>query len=91
MAGLFFLFSRTLGLASRLQTQALIASAFHMPCAVAVFHRAGWTGITPAPVDFRSGGLVQRRLSWRLDQNLQYVNVAVKEYVGILAYWVAGK
>jgi uncharacterized SAM-binding protein YcdF (DUF218 family) len=69
----------------------LVTSAFHMPRSVEVFHRAGWHEITPWPVDFRSRDLADGRGIWRLDRNLQTVNIALKEYVGTLVYRVIGK
>lgn len=67
----------------------LVTSASHMPRAMAAFARAGWTGLTAWPVDFSTppGG---RGRTWDLALNLYLVNRAVKEYVGILAYAVAG-
>lgn len=68
----------------------LITSAAHMPRSMAAFERAGWTGITAWPVDFSTppGG---RGRTWDLALNLYFLNRAVKEYVGILAYAVAAR
>ncbi len=68
----------------------LVTSASHMPRAMAAFERAGWTGITAWPVDFTTppGG---RGRTWDLALNLYYLNRAVKEYVGIVAYAVAAR
>ncbi len=68
----------------------LVTSASHMPRAMAAFERAGWTGLVPWPVDFSipPGG---RGQTWDLPLNLYFLNRAVKEYVGILAYAVAGR
>lgn len=70
---------------------ALITSASHMPRSVNSFEAAGWTGITPWPVDYRSGNLADGRGIWQLDRNLQAVNTAIKEYVGTIVYRVSGK
>jgi uncharacterized SAM-binding protein YcdF (DUF218 family) len=72
------------------QVWLLVTSAFHMPRSVETFQRNGWTGLIPYPVDFRSGGQTFR-LEWRLDQHLADTNVALKEYLGLLAYRMAGK
>jgi uncharacterized SAM-binding protein YcdF (DUF218 family) len=73
------------------ETWVLVTSAFHMPRAVEVFRRQGWDGIVPWPVDFRSGDLADGRGIWRFDRNLSGVNVALKEYLGTLAYRMVGK
>jgi uncharacterized SAM-binding protein YcdF (DUF218 family) len=68
----------------------LVTSAFHMPRSMETFRRAGWTGLVAWPVDFRSGGSAWRA-EWRLDDHLMNANIALKEYLGTLAYRVAGK
>ena len=68
----------------------LVTSAWHMPRSMETFQRNGWTGLVAWPVDFRSGGQMFR-LEWRLDDHLQDADVALKEYLGLLAYRIAGK
>ncbi|WP_157937707.1 YdcF family protein [Oceaniglobus roseus] len=72
------------------QTWLLVTSASHMPRAVETFARAGWTGIVPWPVDLSTapGPL---GLTWDLPWNLYYLNRAVKEYVGLVAYRLAAR
>jgi len=72
------------------QVWILVTSAFHMPRSMETFQRNGWTGLIPWPVDFRSGNQTFR-LDWRLDDHLQDADVALKEYLGLLAYRWAGK
>ena len=38
------------------QRWVLVTSAYHMPRSVAAFCAAGWTGLIPYPVDFRTPG-----------------------------------
>ena len=64
---------------------ALVTSAFHMPRAMARFRRAGWRDITPYPVDFRSSAF-RDQISWNLAEHLRELNIAVKEYLGVIAY-----
>lgn len=71
------------------QTWVLVTSAFHMPRAMRSFQRAGWTGVIPFPVDYRSGRFIDD-IGWNLADNLQTLNTAVKEYVVLLAYAVTG-
>ncbi len=73
------------------ETWVLVTSAFHMPRAYETFTRNGWDQITAWPVDFRSGDLAGLRGIWRLDRNLLGVNLALKEYLGTLAYRITGK
>jgi uncharacterized SAM-binding protein YcdF (DUF218 family) len=69
----------------------LVTSAFHMPRAMGVFRQAGWD-ITAYPVDFRTGGPEDSgRFFASVAQGLMRTDIAVKEYVGLAAYWVAGK
>ena len=68
----------------------LVTSAFHMPRAMETFQRAGWPGLVAWPVDFRSGRMPLVP-AWHLDKNLGDIDVALKEYVGLLAYRIAGK
>ena len=62
-----------------------------MPRAHETFVRQGWEGIVPWPVDFRSGDLAGLRGIWRLDRNLLGLNLALKEYLGLLVYRVTGR
>jgi uncharacterized SAM-binding protein YcdF (DUF218 family) len=66
----------------------LITSAFHMPRAVNSFEAAGWRGIIPYPVDFRTWAWSDG-LGWNFQRNLALVNIALSEWVGRAAYVVA--
>lgn len=72
------------------ETWVLVTSAFHMPRAHETFLREGWEGIVAWPVDFRSGDLADGRGIWRLDRNLQGLNLGLKEYLGAVVYRVLG-
>lgn len=69
----------------------LVTSAFHMPRSVGAFRKAGWTVIAH-PVDFRTGGIEDAdRFFASISQGLTRTDTAIKEYVGLTAYWIAGK
>ena len=63
----------------------LVTSAFHMGRAMQSFEAAGWQGITPYPVDFRTGE-IRDGIGWGLASRLDILNTALKERVGRLAY-----
>lgn len=67
----------------------LVTSAFHMPRSVGSFCAAGWRNVTPYPVDYRAADI--GGLSWALAGNLDLLNLAIKEWVGLVAYSVTGR
>lgn len=67
----------------------LLTSAFHMPRAMATFAKAGWN-VTPYPVDYRVG--VQTPWSqYSLERGARKWHIALHEWVGLLAYRLAGR
>lgn len=72
------------------QVHLLVTSAAHMPRAMASFERAGWTGLVAWPVDYRSGPSAWTG-AWTLDEHLGVLNSALREYVGLFAYKLAGQ
>jgi uncharacterized SAM-binding protein YcdF (DUF218 family) len=84
------IFSKTLLQPEPGQHWVLVTSAWHMPRAMETFARAGWTGVTAWPVDYRSSRKMLQ-FEWRLDEHLMEIDLALKEDLGRLAYWVAGK
>lgn len=79
---------RSAALVDETQRWVLITSAFHMPRAVASFERAGWTDLVPYPVDFNAR---PTRFIWDFVRQLDFLTVALREYMGQLAYWAAGR
>lgn len=63
------------------QRWVLVTSAFHMPRAMRSFEEAGWTGLTPWPVDYRSSAFADG-IGWDLNRNLRMLNIALREQVG---------
>lgn len=69
----------------------LVTSAFHMPRAVATFRAAG-LDLEPYPVDFRTDG--DGRDVWRpfnrFADAMRMMDLAVREWIGLVAYRLAG-
>ena len=63
------------------ETWVLVTSAFHMPRAMRNFKAAGWTGLIPWPVDYRTSAFADG-LGWNLTRNLQVLQIAIREKVG---------
>lgn len=72
------------------ETWVLVTSAFHMPRAMRSFETAGWTGLVPWPVDYRTSAF-KDGMGWNLTHNLLVLNTAIREQVGQLAYRVSGR
>jgi uncharacterized SAM-binding protein YcdF (DUF218 family) len=68
----------------------LVTSAYHMPRAVGTFRRVGFS-VEPYPVDWRTGGTADViRPSLRAAEGLRRCDLAVREWVGLVMYWLAG-
>lgn len=68
----------------------LVTSALHMPRALATFRRAGLS-VEPWPVDFRSLPVLSWRAIFDLPGNLALTDAAMREWIGLLAYRLAGR
>jgi len=74
------------------QTWLLVTSAYHMPRAMGVFEKAGWTGVTAYPVDYRTRGEEDRSLGFGgASKGLRRFDVAFREWVGLAVYWMMGR
>lgn len=68
----------------------LVTSAWHMPRAVGCFRKAGFA-VTAYPVDYRTRGWVDLgRFNTFASDGLLAFDIAAKEWVGLLAYRLAG-
>lgn len=72
------------------ETWVLVTSAFHMPRAMRSFEAAGWTGLVPWPVDYRTSAFVDG-MGWNLTRNLLVLNTAIREQVGQISYRLSGR
>lgn len=68
----------------------LVTSAWHMPRAVGCFRRAGFP-VTAYPVDYRTAGPRDAtRFNTFASDGLLEFDLAVKEWIGLVAYKLAG-
>jgi uncharacterized SAM-binding protein YcdF (DUF218 family) len=68
----------------------LVTSAYHMPRAVGIFRKAGFP-VEPYPVDWRTAGVGDAlRPFGSVSEGLRRTDTAVREWAGLLAYWLFG-
>jgi len=72
------------------ETWLLVTSAFHMPRSVGLFRKAGWQ-VTPWPADYRAAGRERLRLCDEFTRCLSLTSTAMREWVGLVAYWMMGR
>ena len=69
----------------------IITSARHMPRAVGTFRRVGWRNLIPFPVDFATDEQTNFQGEFKLGANLQVLSEAIREYIGLVAYYYLGR
>ncbi len=72
------------------ETWVLVTSAFHMPRAMGVFRRAGWT-VVPYPVDYQLEPESPPGWSFDFLGGMGTLRAALHEWTGLVAYRLAGK
>lgn len=82
--------SRALAQPAAGEVWVLVTSAFHMPRAMERFREAGWNDIVAYPVDYRTGSLADG-IEWEPAGHIETLNTAIKAWVGLLAYRLAGR
>jgi uncharacterized SAM-binding protein YcdF (DUF218 family) len=69
----------------------LVTSAFHMPRSIGVFRKAGFE-VEPYPTDWRTRGRKDLLVfSESFIRGLERVDIASREWIGLLAYWTTGR
>jgi uncharacterized SAM-binding protein YcdF (DUF218 family) len=68
----------------------LITTSWHMPRSVGVFCKAGWS-VIPYPVDHQTNKDNLFRIKFNLSANLMALKTAIKEWLGLFAYYLSGK
>ncbi|MGD0761893.1 MAG: YdcF family protein [Roseiarcus sp.] len=73
------------------QTWLVVTSAYHMPRAMGLFAKAGFS-VRADPVDYRSlGGARGWRMNLEPARGLRLFDLAVHEWIGLIAYRVSGR
>jgi uncharacterized SAM-binding protein YcdF (DUF218 family) len=72
------------------ETWLLVTSARHMPRSVGCFRKVGWGEIVPWPVDYETKPGLMFEINIDMLANLQDLNDAAHEWVGMFAYWLIG-
>lgn len=84
-------FAKRLAMPNPGETWLLVTSAFHMPRSKALFDKVGFPTV-PWPVDYHTSGV--EGVSLFADNPVdavQTTTLAVREWIGLFAYWLAGK
>src|SRR5262245_22191846 len=84
-------FSKTIAQPKPGERWLLVTSAYHMPRSIGVFRQAGFA-VEAYPVDWRTRGAVD---VWRpfatMGDGLRRADTAMREWVGLAAYWLTGR
>jgi uncharacterized SAM-binding protein YcdF (DUF218 family) len=84
-------FSKQLALPKSGERWLLVTSAFHMPRSIGIFRKVGFP-VEPYPVDWRTGGSGDLlEFSPFVLDGLERTEIAVREYLGLVAYRISGK
>jgi len=69
----------------------LVTSAWHMPRSVGIFRRVGFP-VVPYPVAYHTFGDARDfQLSVPMTDKVTMLELGVREWIGLLAYWLTGK
>jgi len=84
-------FAKALAGAAPGQVWLLVTSAFHMPRSVGLFRKAEFA-VVPWPADYLASGAEGIRLKPdQSPENIVVSSTALREWLGLLGYWMAGK
>jgi uncharacterized SAM-binding protein YcdF (DUF218 family) len=85
------LFSKRIAAPKAGERWLLVTSAYHLPRAMGMFRMAGFP-VEPYPVDWRTRGVED---AWRpfptLAEGLRRTDTAVREWAGLVVYWLSGR
>jgi uncharacterized SAM-binding protein YcdF (DUF218 family) len=84
-------FSKSLAMPKSSERWLLVTSAYHMPRSIGIFRKIGFA-VEAYPVDWRLVGRADLiRFSAYSTEGLQHTDLAVREWMGLFAYWFTGK
>jgi len=84
-------FSKALAAPKSGERWLLVTSAYHMPRSAGLFRKAGF-GVETYPVDWRVGERANLlTFSTIAPDGLERTDVAMREWMGLVAYWATGK
>jgi uncharacterized SAM-binding protein YcdF (DUF218 family) len=84
-------FSRAVADPKKGERWLLVTSAYHMPRSIGVFRKEGFA-VEPYPVDWRVGGIANLLTFFPISlEGLQRTEIAVREWMGLAAYWATGR
>jgi uncharacterized SAM-binding protein YcdF (DUF218 family) len=85
------IFSRRLANPKPGETWLLVTSGYHMPRAVGIFRQHGFP-VEAYPVDWRTRGMQDVvRPFFTMGDGIRRTDTAVREWVGLLIYWLTGQ
>jgi len=84
------LFSKVIAQPKLGEVWVVISTAFHLPRVVGVFCQQGWP-VIPYPADFHSNPYQLLSLNFDLMGNLQSLDYAIHEWIGLSAYYFTHK
>ncbi len=68
----------------------LITTSWHMPRSVGIFCKEEWP-VIPYPVDHQTNKNELFKINFSLAENLLGLKIAIKEWLGLFAYYISGK
>jgi uncharacterized SAM-binding protein YcdF (DUF218 family) len=83
-------FSKTVAAPKAGERWLLVTSAYHMPRSIGLFRKAGFK-VEAYPVDWRTDKSTAFRFSAAVLEGLELTQIAMREWIGLIAYWVTGK
>ncbi len=84
-------FSRALAQPKPGERWLLVTSAYHLPRAMGIFRKAGFP-VEAYPVDWRTRGTGDTLRPFpTMGEGLRRTDTAMREWVGLLAYWLSGQ
>lgn len=84
------IYSKKLVKPTRNESWLLITTSWHMPRSVGIFCKSEWP-VIPYPVDHQTNKDNLFRIDFDLWNNLYILKTAIKEWLGLFAYYLSGK